>query len=179
MTGYEDYTPAPSADGLAKLSQLAVDLNAAELEAARIGEELKRANERVKDLAERDIPELMDSLGMAEFRTTAGFKIKVTKTIRASIPEAQRDAAMAWLDDNGHGGLIKRSIVVSFDRGDIEKAKKLQEQLEKKFENVRSDTKVEPSTLRAFIGEQLEKGENIPLPLFGAWEQRIAKISTK
>ena len=179
MAGYEDYIPPPSEDGLAKLSQLAVELNAAELEAARIGDELKKANERIKDLAERDIPELMDSLGMAEFRTTAGFKIKVTKTIRASIPEAQKDAAMAWLDDNGHGGLIKRSIVVAFDRGDIEKAKKLQEQLEKKFENVRSDTKVEPSTLRAFIGEQLEKGENIPLPLFGAWEQRIAKISTK
>ncbi len=177
MTGYSK--PQPSADGLKRLSELAIELNKAELEVAKIEEQLKKAKAAVTELAEKDIPELMDSLGVAEFKTTAGFKIKITETIRASIPDANKPAAMAWLDAHGHGGLIKRSIVVAFDREQQEAAQELQAELETKFENVKSDLKVEPSTLRAFIGEQLEKGEPIPLQLFGAWQQRIAKIATK
>lgn len=162
---------------LSTLSQLARDLNEAQLEAARIEEQLKAANAKVTDLAEKQIPDLMDQIGMRTFTTSDGFKVDVRETIRASVPAAKKEAAMQWLDDNGHSGLIKRSILVAFDRQQEKEARKLEAQLSKKFENVKTDLKVEPSTLRAFIGEQLEKGEAIPLDLFGAWRQRIAKIT--
>lgn len=178
MSGYEQFKgdgAAPS--DLATLSRLAEQLNSAELEAAKLEEQLAAAKAKVTDLAERQIPEMMDGLGMKTFTTKSGFRVDVKRTIRASIPAGNKDRAMKWLDDHGHSGLIKRSILVAFDRDQEKEARKLEAQLGKKFENVKTDLKVEPSTLRSFIGEQLEKGEAIPLELFGAWEQRIAKIT--
>lgn len=179
MTGYEQFAGSAAAPSdLALLSDLATALNEAELDAARLEEQLAAAKAKVTDLAERQIPELMDSLGMKTFTTTAGFRVDVKRTIRASIPVARRDEAMRWLDNNGHSGLIKRSVLVAFDREQEKEARKLEEQLGNKFENVKTELKVESSTLRAFIGEQLAAGVAIPLDLFGAWEQRIAKITT-
>lgn len=179
MTGYEQFAgPSASASELAMLSGLASDLNAAELEQAKLELQLEAAKKKVTDLSERQIPELMDSLGLKTFTTTSGFKIDVKRTIRASIPAARKDEAMKWLDDNGHSGLIKRSVLVAFDRSQEKEAHKLEAQLSKKFENVKTDLKVEPSTLRSFLGEQLEAGVAVPLDLFGAWEQRTAKITT-
>lgn len=180
MAGYEQFKSgqAPAQSELAMLSQFAVQLNAAELEVAKLEETLAVAKAKVTDLAERQIPELMDTLGMKTFTTKDGFRVEIKRTIRASIPVAKRDEAMRWLDDNGHSGLIKRSVLVAFDRSQEKAALKLEQQLGKKFENVKTDLKVEPSTLRSWIAEQLERGEAVPLELFGAWEQRIAKITT-
>lgn len=177
-TGYEQFQEGAAPSDLATLSRLAVQLNEAELAVAKLEEQMKAAHARVTELAERQIPELMDSLQLKTFTTTSGFRIDVKRTIRASIPAANKERAMKWLDDHGHSGLIKRSIMVAFDRTQEKEARKLEEQLSKKFENVKTDSKVEPSTLRSFLGEQLEKGENVPMDLFGAYEQRIAKITT-
>jgi len=178
MTGYEQFKTDPGADGLAVLSQLAVDLNQADLAVARREEDLRKAQQVATDLSERQIPELMDSLGIETFTTTAGLKVTVGRTIRASIPAAQKEQAMAWLDEHGHGGLIKRSVVVAFNREDEAQAKRLAENLQETYGSVKSDQKVESSTLRAFIAERLKLGEDIPLALFGAWEQRKAKVAT-
>jgi hypothetical protein len=178
MTGYEQFKSGAAAPSqLALLADLAGALNAAELEAAKLTEQLAAAQAKVTDLAERQIPELMDGLGLKTFTTKAGFRVDVKRTIRASIPAARKDEAMRWLDDNGHSGLIKRSVLVAFDREQEKDARKLEQQLGKKFENVKTELKVESSTLRAFIGEQLAAGAAVPLELFGAWEQRIAKIT--
>lgn len=177
--GYEAFKggQGPAQSELAMLAQFAGQLNSAELEVAKLEEALAAAKGKVTDLAERQIPELMDTLGMKTFTTKNGFKVEVKRTIRASIPAASKDKAMKWLDDNGHSGLIKRSVLVAFDRTQEKEAAKLEQQLGKKFENVKTDLKVEPSTLRAWIAEQLEAGAEVPLELFGAWEQRIAKIT--
>jgi hypothetical protein len=178
MKGYEAYQDdAASSSDLAALATFADELSDAELEVARIEDELKKAKGKAAELADRTIPELMDQFGMKTFTTTSGLKIDVRRTIRASIPAANKVKAMAWLDDNGHSGLIKRNILVAFDRESQDAAHELKDSLGQQFENVKEEMKVEPSTLRAFIGEQLKAGEEVPLELFGAWEQRTAKIT--
>jgi hypothetical protein len=167
--------PAPAA--LSLLSRLADELNAAELAEAKLEAALAEAKAKVTDLAERQIPELMDEVGIKTITTTSGFRVDVRRIIRASIPAGSKEEAMKWLDDNGHSGLIKRSVRVAFDRTQETEARKLEAQLGKKFENVKTELKVEPSTLAAFIGERLANGDAIPLELFGAWQQRIAKIT--
>jgi hypothetical protein len=177
MEGYEQYTEAPSGNDLAALSRLADDLADAEERVAQLEAKLKIAQAQVMDIAERQIPEVMDNLGVRSFTTQNGYKVEVQKKIRASIPAGNKDSAYNWLDENGHGGLIKRSISVAFNREQEKTARELQAQLSDQFENVKEDRKVEPSTLTAFIREQLEVGASIPLDLFGAWEQRVARIS--
>lgn len=177
-SGYEQFRESTASNSdLSRLSQLADQLNAAELSVAKLDEQLNAARARVQDLAERQIPELMDQLGMESFKTRNGFKIDVKRTVRASVPEARREEAWKWLDKNGHSGIIKRTVLVAFTREQEKEAKALQRELGKEFENVKTDLKVEPSTLRAFIAEQLAAGASIPMDLFGAWVQRIAKIS--
>lgn len=177
MEGYEEFTDVPATADLGGLTRLADELAGAEAEAERLEQQLQAAKQRITDLSERQIPEMMDALGMAQFVTKSGFKIDIRRTIRASIPVSSREAAYQWLEDNGHGALIKRNIVVGFSRDQEQEAGALRNDLSERFENVREDRKVEPSTLRAFIGEQLENGVAVPLELFGAWEQRIARIT--
>ena len=177
MEGYEAFNEAPVSADLAGLSRLAEELAKAQAAETEAAENLDRIKARIVDLAERQIPELMDNLGVEQFRTTSGFEITVRKTIRASVPASRRDEAMQWLDDHGHGGIIKRNITVGFNRDQEGDASVLQDELSDRFENVKADRKVEPSTLRAFIADQLEAGAAVPLDLFGAWEQRVARVS--
>lgn len=178
MQGYEAFnTDALSDSDLAALATFADELNDAELVVAKIEQQLKLARTKVIDLAERTIPDLMDEIGMKVFTTTSGLKIEVRRTIRASIPALNKQKALAWLDDNGHSGLIKRSIQVAFDREQMPEALKLKAELERAFENVKEEKKVESSTLRAFIAEELKNGNEVPMDLFGAWEHRAAKIT--
>ena len=177
MEGYEAFNEAPASADLAGLSRLAEELANAEAQAASVTERLEAIKMRITDLSERQIPELMDSLGVAHFRTTSGFEISVRKTIRASIPVSRREEAMEWLDAHGHGGIVKRNITVGFNRDQEQDAATLESELGERFENVKTDRKVEPSTLRAFIAGQLEAGAEVPLDLFGAWEQRVARVS--
>lgn len=175
---YSEFTETPDADDLGRLAELAKDQFAAEQEVAEADAALKAAKAKLRDIAERDIPELMATIGVSEFSTTSGLKIKIRRVIRASIPVAKRPTAYRWLDDHGEGGMIKRSVLVGFNRDQQDEARSLLDDLRKKFENVREDQKVEPSTLRAWIREQLDAGKTIPMELFGAQEVRVADIKT-
>ncbi len=178
MPDYDDFKAPPPTDGLKQLSLLAADLTEAETEVAKAKDVLEKATAAVSLIAEKNIPALMDTLEIEEFITKGGLKITIKSTIRASIPAAKKATAMAWLDDNGHGGMVKRTVVIGFSRDEEEAAKKLRIDLEKQFENVAEDRKVEPSTLRAFIADQLANGHEVPMTLFGAWEQRIARVKS-
>lgn len=180
MSDYSEFKDnTQSVNDLATLSNLAKQLSMAELEAARIGELFASAQKRVVDLSEKIIPEMMDSLGVQTYTTTDGLKIDVKRTMRVSISEARKTEAHAWLESHGHAGLIKRLISVMFPREQQEEARAAKKMLEATFENVKEDASVHPSTLKAFVNEQLKNGEEIPLDLFGAWEHRVAKITTK
>jgi len=174
--GYE--VGGPNKGDLEELSLLAERLQEANLTVAKAEEALRKAKKVATDLAEHQIPEKMDEIGVENFKTKSGFQIAVKETIRASIPVARKSEAFKWLEDNGHGGLIKRTVVVGFNRDEEDKASSLRDSLESDFENVKTDRKVEPSTLRAFIAERLRANEDIPLPLFGAFRQRTAKVTT-
>jgi len=162
---------------LSKLSQLAEKQAAAAAKVADLEAQLNAAREELRDIAERQVPELMDQIGIDEFKTTTGLKIKIEETIRASIPKAKAPLAFAWLKNNGHGALIKRVVSVAFGRGEDEKADELRQRLADEFE-VDDNSSVHPSTLAAFVREKLRNGEEIPLDLFGVHRQRIAKIET-
>jgi len=177
---YSDFIDsAPDTAGLAQLSDLATDLYLAELAAAEAAEKAKEAQAKVTHISERLIPELMASLGMAEFVTTNGIKLKIDDVYRASIPKARREEAHAWLEANGEGGMVKHNVVANFARDQQEEARALRAQLEADGLNVSDEQKVESSTLRAWVKRQLEAGAEIPMDLFGAGKIERAKIKAK
>lgn len=163
-------------DKLSQLSQLAERQLEAEKRVAEKERELEEAKSHLRDLAEVQIPELMDGAGVLEYRTTTGLFISIKETIRASVTEEKKPEAFAWLRNNGHGALISRVVSVSFGRGEDTKAEELVEELGVKGLSPESKTSVNANTLSAFVREQLREGLDIPVELFGVHRQRVAKV---
>jgi len=174
---YLDYAqPSASGGELNQLQQLAEAQAAVEAEMADLDARLTKAREKHRDLAERQVPELMDQIGMTEFKTTTGLKITVAEKIRAAIPKAKAPLAFHWLKENGHAAMIKRVVSVSFGKGEDEKAQDFCKTLSEEYE-YDDKASVHPSTLAAFVKEKLESGEEVPLDLFGVHRQRASKIT--
>ncbi len=174
---YLDYVQPTSGGELSQLTALAESQAVAAAKVADLEALLNKAREELRDIAERQVPELMDQIGIGEFKTTSGLKITVSETIRASIPKAKAPLAFAWLKANGHAAMIKRVVQVAFGKGEDERADELREKLAGEF-SVEDKASVHPSTLAAFVREKLRDGEEVPLDLFGVHRQRVSKITT-
>ena len=165
-----------SGGDLATLADLAEKLRVAQQGIAKLEAELKAAQAVEVELRDKAIPDLMDELGMAEFETRSGFKIKIVENVFASISKDRKTRAHAWLDENGHGGMIRRKVLVEFNREQGDDAKKLATDLRGKYPAVAQELSVHGTTLKSWAKRMLTEGEDIPLDLFGIHTQKTAKI---
>lgn len=181
MHDYSDFKDGPGDNLLARISGLALDQKQAEADVARLEEELKAAQAKLRDIAEHQLPALMDEAEMKICQTRDGITVKVVEKIRGSIPAATAPKAFAWLEEHGHGNLIKREVKVEFGRDEEAWAKKFLADLAKRKKPLKHELKraVHPSTLASFVTEQLQEGVDIPLDTFGVYRQRSAKIEFK
>lgn len=161
---------------VSEISLLARQLVGAEKEVERAEDILKRAKEDARRLREEALPSAMDEAGVKELTLESGEKITVTTEVYCSIPVAKREEAFAWLESNNFGGLIKSDVSVAFDRGDKSKAEALVQRLAAEGLTPEMSTTVHPQTLKAFVKEQLAKGANVPLDLFGARPVNTARV---
>jgi len=175
---YEIFKTDPTEGGMSLLSRLAKELEDAQANEQRAAEELKEASRRVRELTDRIIPETMEEVGVEKFTATGGLEIKLQEIVTCSLPKERKGPALLWLDEHNHGGLIKRKLEVAFGRDQEEDAAALRSELNQRFPGVREDRKVEPSTLRAFIRQQLEDGVDFPMELFGARRFVRAKVTS-
>ena len=166
----------PSGQELSQLVSLVHQMEEAELAMVAAEEEFKRRQDQYVALSQHEIPTLMLQIGMSEFSLGDGRKVSVGSQIRCSVPKANLDKAMEWLDEHGHGALIKRQLLIAFERANEEEAKRLVDELFQREYDVKQLRKVEPQTLKAHIKEQLAAGVNFPMELFGAYEQKFTKI---
>jgi hypothetical protein len=167
----------PSAETFAKLNELVQNLVKAEADVLAAEEKLKEAQERKRQIEEFDLPNFLEELGLASFKTTDGVEIEVEKKLRASIGNRKAEA-YKWLLENGHGAIIKRTIQVAFNTDQGKEAQDLLDELANRegYAGVRQELKVEPATLTAWAKEQLEQGVDIPEETFGIFEQKFARI---
>lgn len=178
MPDYSEYIERPVVEEFQQLEALTRQMHEAQSQVLDLERKLEAAKERHRDISERQLPDLMDQLGLEEFKTSTGLKVRVDVNIHASIPKTRHDEAMKWLDDHGFGGLIKRNVTVRFTREQEREAQRLAEELENAFSSVEQDTKVESATLRAFAREQLKGGKDLPLDLFGIYRRRVAQVGS-
>jgi hypothetical protein len=168
---YSDFQKRPqSDDALAKLTQLAEDQLAATSALTEAEEQVTAKKEALRLIAEVAVPELMDELGMEEFTTTSGIKVKVSTKIRASISAEHQAAAFRWLRENNHEALIKREVKMQFGMGEDEIAQETIEKLDGL--PLQDKSSVHNGTLVKFITEMLEGGKPIPEELFNIHKQR-------
>lgn len=173
-----EQAPEDETDKLAMLAKLVDQQQAAAAKVAECERELKAAQAAFVNLAEHQVPDLLEELGLQTITTTDGNTVELSEKIRSSIPKARKLEAHKWLEDNGQAGMIKRTFIISFNRDEEKFVRKFERDLaqRKRPLNTRRDQKVEPQTLLAFIRRQIEAGNDVPLDLFGVHRQRVAKI---
>lgn len=178
---YGAFVEEPKGDGdLNILANLAEQQKHHQDEVERLQRELKAAQGKLADVAERKIPELMEKVGMEKFSTRNGLNISIRETIRASMGAGDaKEKNLDWLEQHGHGVIIKLGVEVPFGRGveQQKEARELAERLQAEGVDASFMRKVEPATLSSLIRELLEGGQDVPEEQFGVFRQRIAKIS--
>lgn len=168
----------PKDNILASLSALALEQKRAEEAVAKATEALTKAQEELKEIAEKRIPELMDAAEMTKYTTRDGLSIAIKEKVHGSIPKATEDKAFAWLAEHGHDDLIKREFKIQFNKNEEAWAAKFKRDMDQRKKKLAYEIKraVHPSTLSSFVSGQLEQGVEFPMDIFGVFRKRTAKI---
>ena len=103
------------ADQVENLEELRKDIENQE-------EYIKSLKKKQDHLSGEVIPTMMAEMGLAELKLQDGSHLKVSTSYRATITEANKEAAFNWLRNNGLGDIIKNEISVSFGRNEDNKA---------------------------------------------------------
>lgn len=184
---FGEHSVAPSSDKLKQLTDLVKEMELAEKRIVVAQAELDKETKYLKGIVEHELPDLMRELNQPVLHTSDGRKIEIQDVVRASLPEANRPMGHQWLMENGHAGLVKRTVEVAFAAVEGEKAEELLHNMQSDFgANARQLTKVESSTLTAFVKKQLKlqeekdyTGPKLPTDIFTVREFKHAKITKK
>jgi hypothetical protein len=102
--------------------------------------------------------------------------VSVKADVKTSITEANKPAAFAWLREHHFDGIIKMAVSLSFGKGESAAAELAVKTLhEAGYEPTQAES-VHPATLKSFVKERLEDGDNIPIDVFGIFEFKQSKI---
>lgn len=166
-------------DGLTRLSQLADDMFDAETNVARAEAELQAAKKVASNLAEHDLPDLMDDLELTSFVSKSGVSVSVLDKVSAGKLTQANPEALEWLRQNNQGGLIKTLVSVPFTAGSESDADDLVEQLAGEGFASTKGMEVHHSSNAAAIKAMLADGVDVPIKLLKGYQRRVAKITVK
>ena len=137
---------------------------------------LKDLKKAYQHISGEVIPTMMSEMGLAELKLQDGSHLKVATSYRATITEANKEAAFTWLRNNGLGDIIKNEISVSFGRNEDNKAADYAARAQERGYQPTQKLKVEPMTLKALVRERIEAGKEMPTELFGVFSENKTTI---
>jgi|TARA_R100000149_G_C5879913_1_gene144645 hypothetical protein len=137
---------------------------------------LKEEKKALIKMTDEDLPTMLMELGMQSLTLDDGSDVTVKQTYGASIRVDDRPAAYEWLRDNGYDDIIKNQVLCVFGRGEDDMASAFQALASQQGYAAEQKTEIHPQTLRAFVKERVENGDDFPMELFGAWVGQRAVI---
>jgi hypothetical protein len=140
---------------------------------------IKNTKKELERISGEIIPTMMAEMGLAELKLQDGSHLKVSTSYKATITEANREAAFNWLRNNGLGDIIKNEILVSFGRNEDNKAADYAALAQERGFQPTQKLKVEPMTLKALVRERIEAGKEMPTELFNVFVGNKTTIKRK
>ena len=137
---------------------------------------LKEEKKALLKMTDEELPTMLAEIGLSSMKLDDGSEVTVKPTYGASILVDNRPAAYKWLREHGYDDIIKNTIACAFGRGEDKKAEDFKKLAEENKYLVEQTEKIEPSTLRAFVKERVEQGDEFPMELFGAYIGQRAVI---
>jgi len=151
---------------------LATDANVQALEAR-----LEEAKGRQKMLQEELLPDAMRTMGQDLLKLPNGKYLELVDLNTARIPKAGKEAAYAYLESVGEGGMIKRQVVCGFRKDQEEEANEALGALhEAGFSHAYADRTHAWNTFQKWVDEQFEAGKRLPKDVLGIYTRTVARI---
>jgi|GEM_PF-5293213 len=185
----------PSDGALDLVASLAAQQAEADAEVRRLEAQLKAAKEKFRQLAEDRLPTAMADCHVKTFTTQGGLSVKVDEKYRAAQlddkmsddekrrPLTERIRALEYLESEGHGDLMRRTIQVTLDKDSQDVAAELVHLLRQhrmgnqlRIEEFRV---VPHNTLSAHVRADIREGGDPDLELLGVSRVTIAKVTRK
>ena len=158
-----------NSQNLRSMAEVARAIRDKEAEIESLEKTLKARKEALRKQSEEELPSMMAEIGVNSFELDDGSKVSVRDLYGGHISVANRDAAYVWLRENGFDDIIKNTLSIVFGRGEDQKADHFMKILEGHGLLPEQNTGVHPSTLKAWIKERMEAGDEFPMDLFGAY----------
>lgn len=147
-----------------------------------IDEKIAEAEQYLKDLKfkkrkvnEEDIPNLMQEMGVDSV-TVDGNKVALRQFVHARIADDKKDEAFTWLRSIGEADIIKNDVTVSFKSGEDNMAGAVIDDLRSQGLEPAQKTHVHPQTLKAWVKNRIESGQEIDFDTFGVFVGTEATI---
>lgn len=176
---FDDGAPVASDTAIADLLAKANDLIDTEHRIAEVEALLKTLSSHANELKTKIIPDKMAEVGLSEFATPEGYKLKIEEFVAGSLPKDpdRRERAIKRLEEWGADGVIKNEIHLSFDKSQHNEAMALADDLRKRGFACEVKSGVHPQTYLAVIRERLASGGEIDLEEMGVFSGRRTKIT--
>jgi len=152
----------------------------------QITQEIELLEEQVKDkkkdlehISGEVIPTMMSEMGLSQLKLMDGSMIDVKPFYNATITQANKEAAFNWLRTNGLADIIKNEVVVSFGRGEDNKAAEYADLAKSQGLQPAQKLKVEPMTLKALVRERIEAGKEMPTDIFSIYVGNKTTVKRK
>jgi uncharacterized small protein (DUF1192 family) len=165
-----------NSEGLKSVAEIARVIAAKEAEIETLEATLKETKKQLLKLTDEDLPAMLQEMGLSKFSLDDGSEVSVKPTYGASIKVDNREAAFSWLREHGYDDIVKNSVFCSFGRGDDEMALQFTRLAEQQGLTPEQKTEVHPQTLKAWVKERVESGDEFPMELFGAFVGQRAYI---
>ena len=162
--------------GLTSVAGLARQIRDKEVEIGLLEDTLKQSKKHLQTLTDEDMPAMLAEIGISSFSLDDGSTVEVKQTYGASILVQNRETAYEWLRDHHYDDIIKNTVLCQFGRGEDDQASAFSQFAESQGFMPQQKTEIHPQTLRAFVKERCEAGEEFPMELFGAWVGQRAII---
>ncbi|MEE8607494.1 MAG: hypothetical protein V3S55_07820 [Nitrospiraceae bacterium] len=178
----------PQDDALRQISELVERAECAATDIALAEIALDAKKYELREIAEDLLPCAMQEVGIEEFTTTTGRKVRLQTVYSGTIGKGRNESnedhatrraeALYWLKHNLHDGIIKTKISVALPRGESGMANSIRVVILERFGvelDVRED--IHPQTLKSFVREQMQGDfEDFPHALFRASSHVRANI---
>jgi len=170
----EELKAVPPEEKIKRLSSLCRQQLQIQMELSELEQELVKKKLELEKVSEHEIPDLMDELGIDEFRLRSGVRVTVVPYFSGKITTPE---ALSWLEENEHGDIIKGSITVPYPKGfDQTRLQALVDIAKQLGLNPDNREEVHHSTLRAWIKEMITTGQDFPRELFNVYVGRETKL---
>jgi hypothetical protein len=159
------------------LSKVAQEMRDMEQNVAALEDALKLEKSRLHRLRTKVLPEMFAEAGVSSFELDDGTRLSMETLVNGSLPKdpERLDIAINHLRDIGGEELIRTEVTAMFSRGEHNMAMDFYADAEQRGLTTKMHEGVHPQTLKAFVREKLNGGDEIDPEKLGVYVSQIVK----